>query len=231
MNHVRYPCSSLCLYHRHWISLHLVVRLMFCLQPTDDNWNFPEFPYLHSNSHEEDINIDLNSSYCCLSWPVADNIPEKHYSDSVRKSQKLSGQLWVLFLLFRYLFDFKISDQDNAPSNFIARILSRSASQYADIVQVLMVCEIALFVRPIDMAHRKVLIVFDLATLDDDTVSRTARRVDESRYCKPSLHWIVHGYPVIYARATTLGKKGYSTAKMMSEKLGSIQRGVVEHRW
>ena len=46
-----------CLYHRHWISLHLVVRLMFCLQPTDDNWNFPEFPYLYSNSHEEDISI------------------------------------------------------------------------------------------------------------------------------------------------------------------------------
>ena len=81
------------------------------------------------------------------------------------------------------------------------------------------------------MAHRKVLIMFDPATLDDDTVSRTAKRVDESRYCKPSLHWIVHGYPGIYARATTLGKKGYSTAKMLSEKLGSIRRGVVKHRW
>ena len=55
-------------------SLNLVIRLMFCLKPPNDDWDLPEFPYLYSDLHEEDIDIDLDSAYRCLSRPVADDI-------------------------------------------------------------------------------------------------------------------------------------------------------------
>ena len=83
------------------------------------------------------------------------------------------------FFLLKCLFDFKISDQGNTPY-FIPCIPCRSALQCPNIVQVLMVCEIALFVLPVDMAHSKVLTVFHPATLDEDELLRTVRRVDKS---------------------------------------------------
>ena len=76
----------------------LLPMLVPVSQPTDDDWNLPELPYLYSDKlHEEDVNIALNSSYRCLMQPVAMTTPERYYSDSARKSQKLSSQLWVLF--------------------------------------------------------------------------------------------------------------------------------------
>lgn len=58
----------------HAPSLNLVIRLMFCLKPPNDDWDLPEFPHLYSDLNEEDIDIDLDSAFRCLSRPVADDI-------------------------------------------------------------------------------------------------------------------------------------------------------------
>ncbi|KAL4072511.1 hypothetical protein V8B97DRAFT_1959820 [Scleroderma yunnanense] len=68
-------------------SLNLVIRLMFCLNPPNDDWDLPEFPILD----EEGIDTELHQAYRCLSRPIADDISLRRYNDSVRGLQKLSN--------------------------------------------------------------------------------------------------------------------------------------------
>ena len=42
---------------------------MFCLKLLNGDWDLQNL-----DLHEEDIDIDLDLAYCCLSWPVADNV-------------------------------------------------------------------------------------------------------------------------------------------------------------
>jgi hypothetical protein len=48
---------------------------MFCLKPTNDDWDLPEFPYLHPDFDEDPIDFDLDYAYQLTGQPVADDVP------------------------------------------------------------------------------------------------------------------------------------------------------------
>ncbi|KAI6040458.1 hypothetical protein EDC04DRAFT_2894185 [Pisolithus marmoratus] len=100
-------------------SLNLVIRLMFCLKPPNDDWDLPEFPHLYSDLHEEDMDIDLDSAFRCLGRPVADEVSPEAL---MRFAEKVADA---------------ISPTDGTRSYFIAGILCRSASQHRQLVRML----------------------------------------------------------------------------------------------
>ncbi|SRR6266702_1919878 len=55
--------------------LPLVIRLMFCLKPANDDWDLPEFPYLHPDLDVDPMEFDLDYAYQLTSVPVADDAP------------------------------------------------------------------------------------------------------------------------------------------------------------
>lgn len=55
--------------------LPLVIRLMFCLKPVNDDWDLPEFPYLHPDLDDDPVEFDLDYAYQLTGQPVADDIP------------------------------------------------------------------------------------------------------------------------------------------------------------
>jgi hypothetical protein len=55
--------------------LPLVIRLMFCLKPANDDWDLPEFPYLHPDLGDDPVYFDLDYAYQLTSQPVADDVP------------------------------------------------------------------------------------------------------------------------------------------------------------
>jgi hypothetical protein len=55
--------------------LPLVIRLMFCLKPANDDWDLPEFPYLHPDLDDDPVDFDLEYAYQLTSQPVADDVP------------------------------------------------------------------------------------------------------------------------------------------------------------
>ena len=57
--------------------LELIVRLMFCLKPSHDDWDSPEFPYLHPDLEQLDEEADLEQVSELLMRPVADDIKEE----------------------------------------------------------------------------------------------------------------------------------------------------------
>lgn len=53
--------------------LALVIRLMFCLKPSNEDWDLPEFPYLHADLETEEEDFDLESAIHLTSKPVRDD--------------------------------------------------------------------------------------------------------------------------------------------------------------
>ncbi|KAH7923670.1 hypothetical protein BV22DRAFT_1015011 [Leucogyrophana mollusca] len=101
-------------------SLVLVTRLMFCLKPPNDDWDLPEFPHLYSDLDEEELDIDLDSAFRCLSRPVADDMPCEPLQ---RFAEKVADA---------------IGPKDETQSYLVAGILCRSASQHPEFAQALM---------------------------------------------------------------------------------------------
>ncbi|KAF8559444.1 hypothetical protein OG21DRAFT_1503348 [Imleria badia] len=101
-------------------SLNLVICLMFCLKPPNDDWDLPEFPHLYSDLGEEDMDIDLDSAFRCLSRPVAEDV-------SVESLQRFAEKIADA-----------IGPMDETQAYLVAGILCRSASQNPHLAQALM---------------------------------------------------------------------------------------------
>lgn len=54
--------------------LPLVIRLMFCLKPSNDDWDLPEFPYLYPDLEDAYEDFSLEKAYNITTKPVADDI-------------------------------------------------------------------------------------------------------------------------------------------------------------
>jgi hypothetical protein len=61
--------------------LPLVIRLMLCLKPSDDDWDNPDFPFLFNDLDCDAEDFDLEKAFQCTSKPVADDISR----DSIEK--------------------------------------------------------------------------------------------------------------------------------------------------
>ena len=57
--------------------LPLVVRLMFCLKPSDDDWDHPDFPYLYADLRGDDESFDLEGIVQAISRPIRDDTSEE----------------------------------------------------------------------------------------------------------------------------------------------------------
>ena len=71
--------------------LPLVVRLMFCLKPSDDDWDHPDFPYLYADMGEDDESFDLEGIVQAISRPIRDDTSEEVLSAFVNRIVDLIG--------------------------------------------------------------------------------------------------------------------------------------------
>ncbi|KAF9006670.1 hypothetical protein BDQ17DRAFT_1352181 [Cyathus striatus] len=101
-------------------SLSLIVRLMLCLKPTDEDWDDPSFPFLFADLTREDEDFDLESIIQCISHPLADGTSYEDLSKLANRVTDFIGP--------------KNSDQ----ALQIAKILNISASQLPDMAKALL---------------------------------------------------------------------------------------------
>ncbi|KAA1473391.1 hypothetical protein DENSPDRAFT_902536 [Dentipellis sp. KUC8613] len=55
--------------------LALIIRLMFCLKPSDEEWDLPDFPYLPADLDEDTMDFDLDAAFRVTNRPVPDDTP------------------------------------------------------------------------------------------------------------------------------------------------------------
>ncbi|KAK2465996.1 hypothetical protein APHAL10511_001637 [Amanita phalloides] len=101
-------------------SLSLVIRLMFCLKPSNDDWDHPEFPYLHAYIDSDDEAFDLEGIVQNISRPL----PEDTTIDVLEAFAAKVADL--------------IGPKDGDQAYCIAKLLNISASQFPEMARILL---------------------------------------------------------------------------------------------
>ncbi|KAJ7639333.1 hypothetical protein FB45DRAFT_424905 [Roridomyces roridus] len=118
--------------------LALVIRLMFCLKPSNEDWDLPEFPYLHADIQvDKDLFFDLDTALSCTAKPVRDDVSYEVLSAFASKVAEAVGP--------------KSSNQAYS----VAKLLSIAAPQHPDMARTLL--------QQVDLTA-----VFDARTMDDE---------------------------------------------------------------
>ncbi|KAL6309840.1 hypothetical protein BKA93DRAFT_287049 [Sparassis latifolia] len=97
--------------------LPLVIRLMFCLKPREEDWDLPDFPYLHPALDGDSIGFDLDKACRLSSQAMADNISEEsliHFAQHVTQA---------------------VDPKKDDHAYLVAEILSNAASQHQDMAK------------------------------------------------------------------------------------------------
>lgn len=72
-------------------SLPLITRLMFCIKPSNDDWDLPEFPYLYAQLGELPEGADMQEAYKLASHPLPDDKPDASYVEFAEKISRGIG--------------------------------------------------------------------------------------------------------------------------------------------
>ncbi|KAH9023082.1 hypothetical protein EDB85DRAFT_2184855, partial [Lactarius pseudohatsudake] len=121
--------------------LSLVIRLMFCLKPANDDWDLPEFPYLHPDLDVDPMEFDLDYAYQLTSQPVADDVSLdvlRRFADRVADA---------------------IGPKSENQSYLVAGILSRVACQHRELSR-----------PPLSKDRIDIRAIFDASTMEEDTL-------------------------------------------------------------
>ncbi|KAI0832780.1 hypothetical protein BC628DRAFT_1309243 [Trametes gibbosa] len=119
--------------------LELVIRLIFCLKPSNHDWDLPDFPYLHPDLSNTEADFDLEKALRLTSRPVSDDVsPEVVARFAEKVAQCVNPR----------------KDLNQAYS--VAGILYNAASQHPSLAQKLL--------DEIDLEK-----VYDARTIDDET--------------------------------------------------------------
>jgi hypothetical protein len=65
--------------------LPVVIRLMFCLKPSEEDWDLPEFPYLNPDLDAEVVDYNFEKALHCTAKPVRDDIPYEFLAEFASK--------------------------------------------------------------------------------------------------------------------------------------------------
>ncbi|THH02170.1 hypothetical protein EW026_g658 [Hermanssonia centrifuga] len=102
--------------------LHLVIRLMFCLKPTNEDWDLPDFPHIYSNLETGGDSLDVESAFNLTSRPVSDETPDASFARFAERVARSVGP------------------KDENQSYYVAGLLFRSACQHPEMARSLLEC-------------------------------------------------------------------------------------------
>lgn len=71
--------------------LTLIIRLMLCLKPSNDDWDLPEFPYIFANLDDELADLDLDKAFLYSARPVRDDLASETLQRFAEKVADLIG--------------------------------------------------------------------------------------------------------------------------------------------
>lgn len=63
---------------------------MFCLKPSNEDWDLPEFPYLYADLNE-DFNSDLEQALRLTSRPVSDDTSQATFAQFAESVARAVG--------------------------------------------------------------------------------------------------------------------------------------------
>ncbi|KXN89433.1 hypothetical protein AN958_05595 [Leucoagaricus sp. SymC.cos] len=72
-------------------SLSLAIRLMFCMKPTEDDWDNPDFPHIYANLENDNEDYDLDAIVANLDRPIPEDVNQESLDKFVERLVDLIG--------------------------------------------------------------------------------------------------------------------------------------------
>lgn len=72
-------------------SLTIAFQLMFCLKPTEEDWENPDFPHLYANLENDSEDYDLDGTISNLDRPIPDNVSQETLDRFVERLNEFVG--------------------------------------------------------------------------------------------------------------------------------------------
>lgn len=80
-------------------SLAIIVRLMYCVKPSDVDWEHPDFPYLHVDLGQEIADFSLEKAVTLTTEQISDELTPDQIFDFADKISNIIGPPVCLSLL------------------------------------------------------------------------------------------------------------------------------------
>lgn len=120
-------------------SLPLIARLMFCLKPSNEDWDEPYFPHLYSDLDTDALDFSLEKAAEMTARPVSDEVDESilrnfaiNLADSVY--EYVSALYYCVFSTACLL-----KSQNDEDAYYLAKLMSQCAPQHPKLVQLITV--------------------------------------------------------------------------------------------
>ena len=72
-------------------SLAIVVRLMYCVKPSDADWEHPDFPYLYVDLSQDIVDFSLEKAVKLTTEQISDELTSDQFSDFAEKISSIVG--------------------------------------------------------------------------------------------------------------------------------------------
>lgn len=79
-------------------SLPSAIRLMFCLKPTDEDWDNPNFPHIYANLDNDSEDYDLDTIVSNLDRPIPDDVSVDTLNRFVERLNEFVGPAVRLYV-------------------------------------------------------------------------------------------------------------------------------------
>ena len=108
--------------------LPLIIRLMFCLKPSNEDWDLPDFPYLFADLSQLPDDPGIDEVYRTTMRPVSDETTADTFADLAEKvTRGLNAPASTLSVPVNIA---NLSPQNDSQSYYLAGILSHAACQH-----------------------------------------------------------------------------------------------------
>lgn len=121
-------------------SLPVIIRLMFCLKPANEEWDLPEFPYIFPDLEQLSDEGGIEEAFRLTSRPVSDDTsPDSfvQFAEKVVKGIDLTVSIATLTTAVELIFP----EQNDSQAYHVAGLLSQVACQHPDMARSLVVRE------------------------------------------------------------------------------------------
>lgn len=121
-------------------SLAIIVRLMYCIKPSDADWEHPDFPYLYVDLGQDIADFSLEKAVKFTAEQISDELTSDQLSHFADKIPNIIGPPVRFFFLLKSLDHLNVSlrSQDSDQSYRLACLLSNIAPQNSELTKLIL---------------------------------------------------------------------------------------------
>lgn len=115
--------------------LPLIIRLMFCLKPSNEDWDLPEFPYIYAELEQLPDDATVEDMFKATKRPISDDLPAQYFPELAEKIARMLDTPVSVASHRRVICCRLRTDQSDTQSYYVAGFLAHAACQHPEMAK------------------------------------------------------------------------------------------------